>query len=62
MKGEVIIPFVSTAGGIKYRPKVGEVLILPPNVDWVQAGFVRVIEEEPPAPKAKSTKKVSDGS
>jgi hypothetical protein len=63
MKGEVLIPFVTQVQGRKIRPAQGQIIEIPPNVDWVRAGFVRPLEEEAeaPAPK-KRTKKVNDGS
>lgn len=56
MKGEVVIGFVGNVGGRKVRPTPGEVIEVPANVDWVQAGFVRLLEEETPK---KSTKKAT---
>lgn len=54
MKGEVLVSFVGMANGVKVRPQVGQVIEIPPNVDWVQAGFVRPIEE--PKKKKAATK------
>lgn len=45
MKGEVLVGFVGVANGVKFRPQVGQVIEIPPGVDWVQAGFVRPIED-----------------
>jgi hypothetical protein len=58
LKGEVLIPFVTQLEGRKIRPAQGEIIDIPPNVDWVRAGFVRIIEEEaleetPAKPKRK---------
>lgn len=61
MKGEVLIPFIAQLeNGRKFRGIAGNIIDLPPNVDWVQAGFVRVVEDEKPPAKPKA-KKVSDG-
>ena len=64
LKGEVLIPFVAQLeGGHKFRGVVGRTIEIPPNVDWVTAGFVRVVEDDEdttPAPKAKR-KKASEG-
>jgi hypothetical protein len=55
LKGEVIIPFVAQLEGRKYRPALGDIIEIPPNVDWVTAGLVRLVEEEtePAKPKRK---------
>lgn len=60
MKGEVILPFVATWDGVKIRPFVGQVIEIPNGVDWVQAGFVRPLADEPPAAKPRKTKKADD--
>ena len=45
MKVKVLIGFVSTIEGIKYRVQAGDELELPKGADWVKAGLV-----EPVAP------------
>lgn len=64
MKGEVIIPFVAQWEGRTFCPAQGDIIEIPPNVDWVRAGFVVELEDESdetPAPKPKAkAKKVKD--
>lgn len=43
MKGLVLRSFVDGMYGSK---GMNEIIDIPPNVDWVKAGFVEVIEEE----------------
>lgn len=56
MRGEVLIPFVAQLNGRKFRGSAGDIIELPPSVDWVQAGLVRELAEEPEAPKPKREK------
>ncbi len=58
MKGEVIISFVAQLEGRKVRGVRGDIIDIPPNVDWVTAGFVSPIVEED-APKPTKRKKDS---
>lgn len=56
LKGEVLIPFVAQVGGRKIRPAQGDIIDIPANVDWVAAGFVRVVEEDAPFAPPKKKK------
>ena len=44
MKGKVLKSFVDGMYGSK---GMGEIIDIPPGVDWVKAGFVEPIEEAP---------------
>lgn len=46
MKGEVIIPFVAQLELGSISATVGQIIEIPPNVDWVRAGFVKLLEDE----------------
>lgn len=46
MTYQVLVSFVSTVNGTKYRYNQGQILeTIPPGADWLQAGFVQPIAE-----------------
>lgn len=55
MKVEVLIGFVSTIQGVKYRAQAGDVLEMPPGADWVKAGLVSPLPS--PSPKVDELRK-----
>jgi hypothetical protein len=55
---KVLIAFVATVNGVKYRVQPGDVLALPPGADWLTAGLVEAVA---PAPVKKARKSKGNG-